>query len=376
MTASDVKFTWGGPSVTGSLSNLLAKRGDPPTYWSSQVADILSIATPDPWTVIVYLDVYAYFGLHSMSGFNIVLPEHVWKPIVNTGDPISPWNQPCVVTGGYIIDSTADPTGVGYILLHKNPLHFHQDYPISQPINIATDPTFNITDSGGNTGWIYPRQGQTAMTIDVTVTMCAKYYYETGPEKELVFPCTKLDGTKHIELWKWNGVWCPNNESNYVYLATLVDAPFETNTCYDQQDQDVETIHIENLPVWYYKIRITYVITSLEVGFDCVNWTPIPPEDNPWYGYSPPQTYDEHEIGTSRYDIGGGFWKPCNAPTYQPIPDMKVNVKDTYACGQAFGSRPGYPNWNTAADVNGDFKVDVKDYYAISQNFGWIAPGT
>jgi len=86
--------------------------------------------------------------------------------------------------------------------------------------------------------------------------------------------------------------------------------------------------------------------------------------------------YREHIVCTSRYDIGGLLYKPCPpaTPKYQPIPDLKVNVKDTYACGQAFGSRPGYPNWNTAADVNGDYKVDVKDYYAISQNFGWVAP--
>jgi len=83
-------------------------------------------------------------------------------------------------------------------------------------------------------------------------------------------------------------------------------------------------------------------------------------------------SYYEMAVVTSRYDIGGDLFKPLPTPVLQSIADIKTNVKDTYACGQAFGSRPGYPTWNTAADVNNDFKVDVKDYYAISQNFGWV----
>jgi len=96
--------------------------------------------------------------------------------------------------------------------------------------------------------------------------------------------------------------------------------------------------------------------------------------ENLFYGNE--YTYPEYLIITSRYDIGGMFFKPTppETPKYQAIPDLKVNVKDTYQAGKAFGSRPGYPNWDTAADVNGDYKIDVKDYYAISQNFGWVAP--
>jgi len=50
--------------------------------------------------------------------------------------------------------------------------------------------------------------------------------------------------------------------------------------------------------------------------------------------------------------------------------DCKVDVKDVYAVGRAYGSYPGHPMWNTVCDINNDGKVDVKDYYAVCRNFG------
>jgi len=443
MTSSDVKFTWGGPLVTDSLSNLLQKKGYPPAYWSSQVADILSIATPDPWTVIVYLDVYSSFGLYSMSGWNIVLPEHIWKPIILTGDPTQPWNQPCVCTGGYYLQNTSDPAPIGYIMLKKNPLHFHRNDPIKdKPINIYTEQASNATARVGNTHWIYPRLGQAGVDANVTVWMHSTYVYETGPHIDEVYNRTWLDGTKNVTLWIWNGTGCPNQEENYkLYKNLTLNESWWLEWCTWER----EFYPIGYLPAWWYKIKIEIHIDSLKYClnytetpwhnmtlFDphdpigsqwdgkaitswidhnengildpgdqidtwngthtewwCVEnltegppsmWTMIvrqciivPPQDNPYYCET--IKYEEHMDITSRYDIGGLYWKPCPpaTPKYQPIADQKTNVKDTYACGQAFGSRPGYPNWNTAADINNDFKVDVKDYYAICQNFGWTA---
>jgi ABC-type transport system substrate-binding protein len=373
-TASDVKFTWGGPLVRDSLSWWLASRKLPPAYWSTQVADIVSIFTPDPWTVIVYLDVYSYFGLHSMSGFNIVLPEHVWKSIVSGNDPAhpdvtDPWNMPCIATGGYVIDSTADPTPIENITLHKNPLHFRihpTQAPKDIPIDIWTTQTSNATTQIGNTHWIYRKQGQTGANVHVKVYLHSNYAYETGFYKSNTHNNTTLDGHKNVTLWIWNGQECPNQEENYVLYRTLATnvtfaAPFCTT--------EVEEFDVDNLPAWWYYVKIDAVIESLEV-----DGAPVNPSQNPYNGMQ--LTYKEKMIITSRYDLGGIFWKPCPpaTPEYQAIADLKTNVKDTYACAHAFGSRPGYPNWNAVADVNEDFKIDVKDYYGISQDFGWTAP--
>jgi hypothetical protein len=121
------------------------------------------------------------------------------------------------------------------------------------------------------------------------------------------------------------------------------------------------------VPAWWYYIKVTITINSLTV-----NGNPVNPAYNPYNVMT--YSYKERMIVTSTYDIGGSFYKPTAYPKYQPIVDLKTNVKDTYACGKSFGSKPGYSKWNPAADVNGDYKVDVKDYYAISMNYGWVAP--
>lgn len=50
--------------------------------------------------------------------------------------------------------------------------------------------------------------------------------------------------------------------------------------------------------------------------------------------------------------------------------DCKVDLKDVYAAGKAYGSKPGTAKWDARCDVNDDFKVDLKDYYAICKKYG------
>jgi len=59
--------------------------------------------------------------------------------------------------------------------------------------------------------------------------------------------------------------------------------------------------------------------------------------------------------------------------------DNKVDVRDIYAVGRAFGSYgpdywyPGSPpssNWDPRCDFNGDDKVDMRDYYPVCQHYG------
>jgi hypothetical protein len=56
--------------------------------------------------------------------------------------------------------------------------------------------------------------------------------------------------------------------------------------------------------------------------------------------------------------------------------DRKVDLKDVYACGKAFGSIPSHPRWSPNCDINNDGKVDLKDYYKTCQAYGrfWSLP--
>lgn len=52
--------------------------------------------------------------------------------------------------------------------------------------------------------------------------------------------------------------------------------------------------------------------------------------------------------------------------------DGKVDMKDIFAINLAFGSRPGYPDWDPRADLNNDGVVDMKDIFIVILNFGEV----
>jgi hypothetical protein len=50
--------------------------------------------------------------------------------------------------------------------------------------------------------------------------------------------------------------------------------------------------------------------------------------------------------------------------------DGKVDMVDLWLVAKAFGSYPGYPNWNPQADVDGNGKVDMIDIWIVAKSFG------
>jgi len=433
LTASDFVFSWGGHKVAGSIANLLDATGQPPAYWDGQIADMLSVAAPDPFTVIVYMDVYAYFATHSMSGFNIVLPEHVWKPIILAGTATNPWNQPCVVAGGYKIRSTAQPTLD--IWLDANTQHFQY----RKPLMIWTDQKPSTTPgvlSLGQTHWIFPGGSDTAdVTLDLHIHN--QYVYENGTYKENVYRDTWLDGYKNVTLWKWNHQGCPNDITQYTQVDGLIEnmTRWQAKFC-EPIDQPISLGPL--LPDWYYT-RVDVYVDSLSIGpqlvwtnttnvnltapissewdghtltswidkdrngqlsvsdwiddqlgnfwkVEALVWNPVlhvwemevkvllPTQLNPFYGHV--YTYREYFLVTLRYDYTGLLWKPCPPATaaYQPMADLTVDMKDIRGAAKCFGAYPGHPRWNPQADMVPDFVVDMRDIRAIAKNFGWSAP--
>ena len=60
---------------------------------------------------------------------------------------------------------------------------------------------------------------------------------------------------------------------------------------------------------------------------------------------------------------------------YQAIPgdlngDGKVGLDDLVILAQAYGSRPGDPNWNPVADIDGDGVVGLSDLVILAQHYG------
>jgi hypothetical protein len=49
--------------------------------------------------------------------------------------------------------------------------------------------------------------------------------------------------------------------------------------------------------------------------------------------------------------------------------DGDVDSADLGALTLAYGSTPSKPNWNAAADLNGDLIIDVKDLRLLGKNW-------
>jgi hypothetical protein len=80
-------------------------------------------------------------------------------------------------------------------------------------------------------------------------------------------------------------------------------------------------------------------------------------------------TIKEDIAGSTLYDdIGVGAYP---YKTQLVSPSITVDIEDLARASGAFGSLPGYPSWNTVADVSGDFSIDILDLAMVTGRFGW-----
>jgi hypothetical protein len=228
-----------------------------------------------------------------------------------------------------------------------------------------SDQTSNATTEVGNVHWIYPAKNQLAVQLTDSVTLHNYYVYKTGPNLADAYPYTKIDGLKTVELYKWNKAGSPNGGTYTLFQTLETNVPVDLPRCQDV----VEIFGPLTLTSGWYYFKVSFNITSLSYSTDGgATYTPVANNLNIFWNHT--KVYKEYCIVTSRYDIGGVFWtQPGN---FQPAPDLKVNLQDTFSAALAFGSAPGLSNWNPAADVNGDAKVNLQDTFAIALAFGSV----
>jgi len=119
----------------------------------------------------------------------------------------------------------------------------------------------------------------------------------------------------------------------------------------------VETFTV-NLTKCFHNVTLAkYLTTQWYLTLDN---TLVPYPYDPWINVTWPIWV------TIKEDIVGSYY----INTQLLAPDCKVDLKDVFAAGKAFGSGPGDFKWNPYADINGDYKIDLKDYFAICKKFG------
>jgi peptide/nickel transport system substrate-binding protein len=323
LTIADVYFTF------VEIDDILDSRGLAPPWWISNVMDILSFSILDPMNFEVLLDVKSIYAVGWIGG-NRILPEHIWRPICESGDPSGfapdpnmvgsgPWRLDEYVAGHHILlvankpGSTVD-TGLSGSVPVTSPYGYFRYTPAYVDIH-AQDYKSKIP----------PVTGKKWALVNLTATV--KNLME---EHKCSEPHTTLTGVKYV--------WIDDTPLLDAKSVTL--APTES---------DVDTFTGLNLTACSHMAKIAFLITGpSEMAGKWVNAT--------WPIYI---TLPEDIVGKT-------YVNPR-----LPAPDCKVDIKDVAAASKAFGTYPGHPYWNTVADINGDYKIDIKDIAAISKKFGW-----
>lgn len=88
-----------------------------------------------------------------------------------------------------------------------------------------------------------------------------------------------------------------------------------------------------------------------------------------------PYVIDDNDL--DRYPLMSPYWYWINPIVGDINRDTKVDIKDVAIVAKAYGSMPGFPNWNPHADITGpekvpDGKVDIRDVALVAKHYGEI----
>jgi len=96
LTMADVVFT-----LVESTPMLLA-RGFPPPWYYTNVENIVSYTLIDAFNIELLLKVKSAFAVGWILGGEYIIPKHIWKPIIETGNPAAFQPDPvCIGTGPF-----------------------------------------------------------------------------------------------------------------------------------------------------------------------------------------------------------------------------------------------------------------------------------
>jgi len=328
ITVADVVFTF------FELPHILETRGFPPPSWIGSVQEILDFKILDPYTFEVLLDTLDASAADAI-GESIILPKHVWKQIVETGDPTS---------------FAPDPNMVG-----SGPWRFVEYEPFNHVLMVANRPRSNVTTNLPTSTSITSPQGYWRYNPliagwKIDTENLSKIDYYTQPHT-INFTVTNLALGWPITMdIDFQITWHNGTTTQVAYINVILQP--------SGQPGDTCTLTYVNILQGRIKIGSVFIFHD-PPEFVCLSNT----SKIMW------ATIKEDIVGSTFYD-------DISLPTYAyksqlPSPDIKVDVKDVATTAKAFGTIPGHKRWSPIADINRDHKVDVKDISAIAKKFGW-----
>lgn len=346
ITIADVYYTL----VTASKDLIAA--GQAPPWWYPTVQSMSSVSIIDDYNIEVLLNVQSVWAVGWVIG-NIIIPKHIWEPLIKTGDPTKDMADPNLIGSGPF-RFRSHSSGVSVQLDANTPGSVENSivspgYWQYCPIHVNVQPDnylfkVNISPS--------------ATTVVSNVTIQLKNFWVND-----TYQGTPGSGTGTLIVNK------------YVYLNGVLqpgfphDVSLPTVSPYPEGSSDTETLHLT-----LNKKTLNWVKVAVHIkGPAMLDDVHPNPWISQWINVTVPiwVTIKTDVSGTTLYDVLGYGTYPAWLKSEAPAPDLKVDGKDVTAGSLAFGTVPGDARWSTVADVNKDYKVDGKDIGIIALNFGY-----
>jgi len=392
LSTADVYFT------LVELDDMLEEHGYAPPWWYWYVWDILDFKILDPYNFEVLYNVTSFWTLQDIGNVPI-MPKHIWKPIIETGDPTGFAPDPNIIGSGpwkfeeYVVNdhislvaykpSIAQPSPISYEYFKLYPLyvdvHFKSPYEYSHKIppeikSIELKITLeNLIQEEAVFESITPvnlSDPVSSMWNETWPTIFWPYVLSYWVDDDT----SGLLGTGDIVglVWdnstttEWHCVESLVYEPPGPYIMTL--RPLITITKYLTLDgvlvEPPATVNLK--PEKSHKQQWTYWpspgkhIFKASIHIEEPNW-------NSWRLNCTWINYTFTFWVTKSADVGGTYF----VNPQLRAPDIKVEGKDIGIVAKAFDTKPGDEKWEGVADVNCDYRIEGKDIGIVAKWYGW-----
>lgn len=412
MTAADVAFTF------VECLQMLQAKGYATPWWYPAVQYIKSFYLIDPCNIEILFDMQsAWVEVWTLIAVPVI-PKHIWKPIIESGDPSAFQPDPAMIgTGPFKFKSFVEMESLEMV---ANTNYFRY---VPKDVNVNTMDYLQKV--------ILPHN-QVSVPVTVEVT-----------DHNLITQEFKLESVGSFDPAnpvnsEWHGIWPPAPPPKGIYSC-----PFRIIGWIDQNNtgklDPCDVIKVESITdpgkelyfhvteiipgtptiitikevlvakKWVYLDGVPVVTGELEYEKPCHpiveeftwqlekgvhNITVVKHIENNWtlcknnnilsHPYYCRYVKYQYLIWVTSFEDCGGstFYDDAGLPAYPfksqlPTPDIIVDIADIYSAALAYGSYPGHPRWNSVYDfvpIPHDYYVDISDIYAIALAFGQPKP--
>jgi len=347
VTIADVYYT-----LVEISKDIIAKGLSPP-WWYSTVQYFRSNYIIDDYNMEILLDVNSIWATGWVIG-TVVLPKHIWKPLVDISTTANPV---CTL-------DMADPNVIG-----SGPYRFVSKSPGVNCVLDANTPGSVVNGIVSPGYWQY-----CPVNVDVKPD---NYLSKINIPPSM--PSVISNITITLRNWWQNDSYGGDLIVNkYVWLnGTLLlgfphDVTLHTSADYPWGASNIEVLNL-NLPAH----SLCYIKVAVHIKGPAMLDSVHPnPWISQWINVTLPLfvTIREDITGSTIYDLTGFGSYPTWLKNEAPAPDIKVDGKDVGVVQAAWGSKPGDVKWDPVADVVHDYKIDTKDLNAVASKFGWPGP--